>query len=260
MLKRVGGRMQLSGKTVLVTGGGSGIGRALAEQLLARGAVVLITGRDEGRLAEARKAMPGVHAYVCDQGDPEAVARFCDEAVRAFPELSVLINNAGVGLKRDLNDASTPPGDLEHEIRVNLTGPILMTARLLPHLKRRPEALIVNVTSGLAFVPLPLKPIYCATKAAMHSFTQSLRVQLKRTPVAVAELAPPATRTAFNAGQEEMNAGPQMEADAVARAALRGLEQGRTEILPGLARVLRLIGRLRPGATLRTAEAERLGA
>ena len=251
-------RMRMRGRTILVTGGTSGIGRALAAKLLARGNTVLVTGRSEARLAEVRAASPGVHTFVCDQSDPAAVARLCAEATAAHPELDVLVNNAGVGLKRDLTDPATAPDELAQEIRTNLIGPVQLTAGLLPHLLRRPEAMVVNVTSGLAFTPLPLKPVYCATKAAMHSYTQSLRVQLGSTSVKVVELAPPAVKTEFNRGQEEMNHGPQMSADALADAALQGLEGGREEILPGLARVLRNMARLRPGATLRAAEAERM--
>lgn len=250
--------MKMSGRTVLVTGGTSGIGFALAERLLRRGNTVIVTGRTSERLEEARAKLPGVHVRVCDQADREAVARLCVEATRDFPALDGLINNAGVGLKRKLGDVSVPAADLEREIRTNLTGPIQLVHGLLPHLRGREEALIVNVSSGLAFVPLALKPIYSATKAAMHAYTQSLRAQLANTSVRVVELAPPATRTAFNDAQPEMNAGPQMTAEAVADAAIHGLEQGREEILPGLSKALRLTSRLRPGAVLRAAEAAKM--
>jgi len=131
---------------------------------------------------------------------------------------------------------------------------------LLPRLKQRPGATIVNVSSGLAFVPMPLKPIYCATKAAMHSYTQSLRVQLSATPVKVVELIPPATRTEFNKGQEEINVSAAMDVDRFAEAAMRGLARGRDEIMPGLSPVIRLMGRLNPRAVVRAAEAARMGA
>ena len=134
------------------------------------------------------------------------------------------------------------------EIRTNLSGPIQLVHGLLPLLKRQESAVIMNVTSGLAFVPLAVKPIYSATKAAMHSYMQSLRAQLARTAVRVVELAPPATRTNFNRDQEEMNAGPQMKAEAVAEAAVRGLLRGRDEVLLGLSKVLRFTSRLRPSA------------
>ncbi len=252
--------MKLSDNTVLITGGTSGIGRALAAQFLARGATVLVTGRSAERLDEVRAALPGVHTFVCDQADPGSVAALCAEVVRAFPDLNVLINNAGIGLKLNLNDEARRLEDLEAEIRTNLIGPIQMVQLLLPHLKRQAGPVIVNVSSGLAFVPMPLKPIYCATKAAMHSYTQSLRAQLKATPVRVVELAPPAVRTAFNAGQEDINVKGAMDVTKFAEAAMRGLGRGRDEVLPGLTPVLRLIGRLNPRALIRAAEAERMGA
>lgn len=173
----------MSENTILITGGTSGIGYALAAQLLERGNTVLVTGRTEERLAAVRQSLPGVHTYVCDQRDPAAIGRLCSDATRGFPKLNILINNAGIGLKLNLNDTGGELEDLEKEIKTNLTGPIQMVEQFLPQLKRQKSAAIVNVTSGLAFVPMPLKPIYCATKAAMHSYTQSLRVQLKNSSV-----------------------------------------------------------------------------
>ena len=234
--------MRITGRTILITGGTSGIGRALAAALLARGNTVLITGRSEARLAEARAA----------------VARLCAEAPAAHPELDVLINNAGIGRKRDLTDPAVPPDDLAREVATNVTGPMQLVAGLLPHLLERREAAVVNVTSGLAFVPLALKPVYSATKAAMHAYTQALRAQLASTAVRVVELAPPAVATEFNKGQEELNKTPQMSAEALTRAALAGLEQGHEEILPGASPMLRLMGRLRPGLVLRADAAARM--
>ena len=251
--------MKMSRNTILITGGTSGIGFALASQLLELDNTVIITGRTEERLATARTRLPGARTLVCDQADPDAVSRLCAEVTREFPALNVLINNAGVGLKRSLRDPAVLLGELDVEIKTNLSGPIQLVHGLLPHLLRREAALIVNVTSGLAFVPLAVKPIYSATKAAMHSYTQSLRAQLARSSVRVMELAPPATRTEFNNGQEDMNSGPLMEADAVALAAIRGMRQGRDEVLPGLSKVLRLTARLRPAATLKSAESARMG-
>ena len=247
--------MKLSGNTILVTGGTSGIGHALASRLLRMDNTVIITGRSEARLAVTRTELPAVRTFVCDQADPVAISRLCEELARTLPALNVLVNNAGIGLKRNLNDSTVPLGELDGEIRTNLSGPIQLVHGLLPHLKRREQALIMNVTSGLAFVPLAVKPIYSATKAAMHSYTQSLRAQLAHSSVRVVELAPPATKSNFNIGQEDMNAGPRMEADAV----IRGLRGGADEILPGLSKMLRLTGRLRPFVTLRSSEAAKMG-
>lgn len=250
--------MKLTQNTILITGGTSGIGRALAKQFLDLDNTVIVTGRSEERLASVTRELPRVRGIIADQTDPSAIVRLHAQVLAEHPELNVLINNAGIGLKRNLHDTAVALSELETEIRANLTGPIQMVAQFLDHLKSRPSSTIINVTSGLAFVPLPLKPIYCATKAAMHSYTQSLRVQLRRTSVDVVELAPPAVATDFNKGQEDMNKGPRMDADTFARAALKGLEEGRKEILPGLSSKLRLISRIKPNATLRSADAERL--
>lgn len=251
--------MKMSHNTILITGGTSGIGHALAAEFLKRQNTVLVTGRSEERLAAVRQSLPGVHTYVCDQSDPDAIVRLYAEVERAFPTLNVLINNAGIGLKLNLNDTSVPLGDLPREIETNLVGPVQMVRQFLPLLKRQKNATIVNVTSGLAFVPLAVKPIYSATKAAMHSYTMSLRAQLKRTPVRVVELVPPATDTDFNKGQEDMNAARLMDVNKFTQQAMRGLEQDREEILPGMSPLLRLIGRLNPRATFRRADAERMG-
>jgi len=250
--------MNWSPHTVLVTGGTSGIGRALATQLLAAGATVIITGRSAERLAAVQRELPGLHTLVCDQRDPASIARAAHELLQSHPRLDTLINNAGVGRHLDLQDPALGAHALEDEIRSNLIGPIQWVGHLLPHLLRQPQARIVNVSSGLAFVPMPLKPVYCATKAGLHSYTQSLRVQLARSRVRVIELVPPATDTPFNAGQEAMNTAWLMSADALARAALRGIARGRSEILPGMSPLLRWAGRLMPGAVIRRGDAEHL--
>ena len=250
--------MKMSNNTILITGGTSGIGYALAAEFLKRGNAVLITGRTEENLAIARQSLPGVHTFVSDVSDPAAITRLFAEVVPAFPKLNVLINNAGIGLKRNLNDTTGSLDELDREIRTNLIGPIQMVKQFLPQLKRQQMAAIVNVSSGLAFVPIAVKPIYCATKSALHSYTQSLRVQLKNSSVKVIELAPPAVKTNFNKGQEELNSSSAMDVNEFAKVAVRGLEKGQEEVLPGLARMARLVGRLAPRAVFMKKEAERM--
>lgn len=250
--------MKMSNNTILITGGTSGIGHALAAEFLERGNTVLITGRTEENLAIARQSLPGVHTFVSDVSDPAAITRLYTEVVPAFPNLNVLINNAGIGLKRNLNDTTGPLDDLDREIRTNLIGPIQMIKQFLPQLKRQQAAAIVNVSSGLAFVPLAVKPIYCATKAAVHSYTQTLRVQLKHSSIRVIELAPPAVKTNFNKGQEELNSSAAMDVEKFAKASMRGLERGQEEILPGLSRIARLMGRVAPRAVFMQKEAVRM--
>jgi uncharacterized oxidoreductase len=240
--------MQLSGNTVLITGGTSGIGFELAAQLLARGNRVLITGRDQAKLDAATRALPGLRGYLSDVSDPQQVAALYDKISGEFPTLNVLINNAGIMRKLDLQQ----PHDLEdvtREIAINLDGPIRMVQQFLPLLKQQAGAAIVNVSSGLAFVPMPISPVYCATKAAIHSYTQSLRVQLKRSAVKVFELAPPGTETPLFHGDftaEDVKNVMPMPVKTMVAQALAGMEKDHLEIRPGLSNVLKIMSRIAP--------------
>ena len=186
--------MTLSGNTVLVTGGSSGIGLALAERFLAAGSEVVVCGRRAAALADVKKKHPAVHTTVADTGsvaDREALFR---ETTARFPKLNVVINNAGIQRKVALTDVE-PWAATAQEIAVNLEGPVHLSMLFIPHLLGQERPLIANVSSGLAFVPFAAMPIYCATKAALHSFTQSLRHQLSKTAIDVVEIIPPAVRT-----------------------------------------------------------------
>lgn len=245
--------MKTTGNTILITGGTSGIGLELARQLLALGNTVLITGRSPTRLDAARAKLPQLHTFQSDVGDVKSIPPLFEAVRAAFPTLNVLINNAGIGLKRNLNDSSLSLEEITREIQTNVMGPVWMIQQFLPLLKRQEQAAIVNVSSGLAFVPMPYKPIYCATKAAVHSYTQSLRVQLEPTGVKVFEVAPPATAgTEFNADTPEHQVNPRflMDLSKMVRGALRGIEKDQREILPGAAAMLKLMGRVAPSFTL----------
>jgi len=185
--------MQTSGNTVLITGGNSGIGRGLAEAFLARGNDVIITGRDRSKMEATVAANPGLKALELDVDDPKAIAAFGQKVVRDFPTLNVLVNNAGIMRTENLADGST--GIAEATIMTNLLGPIRLTAALLPHLQAQASAAVLNVSSGLAFVPRSEFPSYCATKAAIHSWSQTLRRQMRDTSVEVIEIAPPYVQT-----------------------------------------------------------------
>jgi uncharacterized oxidoreductase len=241
-------QMKISDNTVLITGGTSGIGFELASQLLKLGNRVIITGRDGGRLESAKTKLPGVHTFVSDASDPAAIVALYAEVTRAYPGLNVLVNNAGVMRKINLNDGAGDLLDVSREIETNLNGPIRMVKQFLPHLKAQPAAAIVNVTSGLAFVPLPISPIYCAAKAGLHSFTLSLRVQLKRTNVKVFELAPPATQTAMLGSFDEadMKGTKVMAVGEMVTAAIKAMEKDRFEIRPGQANALKWMNRVAP--------------
>jgi uncharacterized oxidoreductase len=199
--------MNLSGNTILITGGGSGIGRGLAEEFHKLGNQVVIAGRRKEVLEETTAANPGMRWLQLDIESPEGIAAFAAKAVVDFPALNVLVNNAGIMRAEYLSK----PGylaDAEATITTNLLGPIRLTAALLTQLEKQPQAAIVNVSSGLGFLPLTMTPTYCATKAAIHSYTQSLRYQLRETRVEVLELIPPYVQTDLAGGAADPRAMP----------------------------------------------------
>lgn len=240
--------MQNTGNTILITGGTSGIGFELAKQLQGLGNTVIVTGRDAARLDEVRASLPGVHALRSDVTDAVAIDRLFVEVTARFPALNVLINNAGIMRVHDLT-SSTSPTELTKEIETNLMAPIWMVQRFLAHLTSKPNATIVNVTSGLAFVPLAVAPIYGATKAGLHSYTQALRAQLRGSTVEVIELAPPATTTPL---LRMPGAGPMMAVDALVKAAIKGFVKSTPLITPGLALALRTASRVAPSFVIVT--------
>lgn len=195
--------MDTRNDTILITGGGSGIGKAMAEALHARGAKVIIAGRRREALEAVAAANPGMAVETLDVADPADLVAFAARVVKAHPALNVVINNAGIMLAEDLAAETVDLSIVEQTIAINLLGPIRLTAALLPHLKSRPSATVVTVSSGLAFVPLAATPTYSATKAAIHSWSQALRTQLKDTSVAVLEWAPPAVATDLMPGHAQ---------------------------------------------------------
>lgn len=185
--------MQMNGNTILITGGGSGIGRALAEAFHARGNQVVIAGRRQRVLDEVTAANPGMRSAVLDIEDAGAVRTFAERLGTEFPSLNVVIHSAGIMRAEDVRAGALD--DAEATVATNLLGPIRLTAALLPLLERQPHAAILTVSSGLAFLPMAATPTYSATKAAIHSYTQSLRYQLRDTAVQVIELVPPYVQT-----------------------------------------------------------------
>lgn len=199
--------MKLSGNTILITGGGSGIGRGLAEALHGLGNQVVIAGRRRQALEETTAANPGMKSLQLDIENPAAIRDFAAKASAEFPALNVLVNNAGIMRPEKLLEPAHV-ADAEAIVTTNLLGPIRLTAALLPHFEKLPQATIVNVSSGLAFLPLTLTPTYCATKAAIHSYTQSLRYQLSATKIEVLELIPPYVQTDLMDGAVDPRAMP----------------------------------------------------
>ena len=195
--------MNITGDTILITGGGTGIGRALAEALHARGAQVIITGRREDVLKDTVAANPGMAWATLDVADAEAIPAFAAQLLKDHPGLNAVIHNAGIMKVEDLKAQPFDLATVDATIATNLLGPIRLTAALLPHLQAQPNATIMTVTSGLAFVPLAATPTYNATKAGLHSWTESLRHQLRDTAIEVLELAPPGVATDLMPGHAE---------------------------------------------------------
>jgi uncharacterized oxidoreductase len=198
--------MNLTGNTILITGGGSGIGRRLAEEWHKLGNQIVIAGRRKQALDETTTANTGMKSLKLDIESPAAIRGFAAQLAVEFPALNVLVNNAGIMRPENLLAQQADLADAEATVTTNLLGPIRLTAALLPQLQRQPRATIINVSSGLAFAPLAQTPTYCATKAAIHSYTQSLRYQLRKTQIEVLELIPPYVQTYLMDGAEDPRA------------------------------------------------------
>jgi uncharacterized oxidoreductase len=194
--------MKTTDNTILITGGGSGIGRALAEAFQRLGNQVIIAGRGQKTLDETTATNPGMKSFALDVSDPKSIQSSAAQLAKDYPSLNVLINNAGIMRPENLLEEPRDLSTAENTITTNLLGPIRLTAALLPLLRKQPRSTIITVSSGLAFVPLAMTPTYCATKAAIHSYTQSLRCQLKSTSVDVIELIPPYVQTTLMGDQQ----------------------------------------------------------
>jgi uncharacterized oxidoreductase len=223
--------MNISNKTILVTGGGSGIGLATAQLLIEKGNRLLITGRSETRLQQALAQLPGATAIACDLTDATAVATLVSRIEAEFSDLSVLINNAGQAYSYKLEAGADAFTKASEEVMTNYLAVIRLTEQLLPLLSRQPEAAIVNVTSIVVFAPPAAVPTYAASKAALHSYTQSLRHSLAQTTkVKVFELLPPLVNTDFSTEIGGANGIPPQQ---VATELVAGLENDTEEIMVG---------------------------
>ncbi len=186
--------MKTTGNTILITGGTSGIGRGFAEEFEKRDNTVIICGRREERLQEIQQQFPGVITTMCDVSIVEEREALFQWAVETFTELNILINNAGIQLSCDMTK-EVDIDKVKEEIEVNLTAPLHLASLFAEHFAEKEESAVINISSGLAFVPMAFMPVYCATKAALHSITMSLRHQLKDTSVKVFEIIPPSVDT-----------------------------------------------------------------
>jgi uncharacterized oxidoreductase len=199
--------MEMTGNTIFITGGGSGIGRGLAEAFFKSGNEVIIAGRRKKNLAETLKANPGMESIELDVQDAESISAVAKELTQRFPKLNVLINNAGI---MQIDDVSGPVDDAiaVATITTNLLGPIRLTSALVGHLKQQKPSAIINMSSVLGFVPLAMTAVYSSTKAAMHSYSLSLRHKLRHSPVKVIEIAPPWVQTDLLNSNNEPRAMP----------------------------------------------------
>jgi uncharacterized oxidoreductase len=245
--------MNLKGNTVLITGGSSGIGFEMAKEFLALQNTVIITGRNAERLEKAKQKLGDVNTIQSDVSNPDSINELYQQVSKDFPALNVLINNAGVMFTINLQTHSLSANELTKELDINVKGTIWMNDAFLPLLKKNRHAATVTVSSGLAFVPLPVSPVYCATKAALHSYTLSLRGQLRNTDVKVFELAPPATETELLAdfNEEDMKGISTMTVQAMVADFLKGYSKNKFEICPGQSSQMKFMSRYFPGFILK---------
>jgi uncharacterized oxidoreductase len=187
--------MNITGNTILITGGGSGIGRGLAEAFHKLGNKVIIAGRRKQVLDDTTAANPGMSSIVLNIEDPADIRKVAAQLATDHPTLNAVIHNAGIMRPENLLTQQPDLADAEAIITTNLLGPLRLTAALLPQLQKQPHAAILTVSSGLAFIPMAITPTYNATKAAIHSWSQSLRYQLKSTNIQVIEIVPPYVQT-----------------------------------------------------------------
>jgi short-subunit dehydrogenase involved in D-alanine esterification of teichoic acids len=233
--------MNPSGHTVLITGGATGIGFAIAKKFYAAGNRVIVVGRRKGKLAAAAAALPGIDTCAADVSS----AADRDSLVATYSDASILVNNAGI--QNIVPILESTPRDIEHELDVNFLSPVLLCRAFLPLLLRRQSAAIVNVSSGLALVPKQTASIYCASKAALHSFSKTLRWQLEGTTVKVFEVLPSVVDTAMTAGRGRAKISP----DRLAEEFWGGFQRDRYEMRIGLVRLFALLHRLAPSVVER---------
>ncbi|HEY1216404.1 MAG TPA: SDR family NAD(P)-dependent oxidoreductase [Bryobacteraceae bacterium] len=236
--------MKLTGRTILITGGSAGIGLAFALKFLELGNTVIVTGRRQALLDEVKAMYPKLHTIQCDVADSAQIASLAMRMKAEFPKLDVLMNNAGIMLHKNLKVSATDLDGVMAEVNINLGGVIRATSAFIDIITGN-KGTLINVSSALAFVPLPSAPIYCATKAAVHSYTQSLRFQLEDTGVEVIELMPPGVKTAMTTDLSEGSVAL-MTTDELIKQSFAAFRAGKLEIRPGQSNQLALMRRLAP--------------
>lgn len=240
--------MKLNGNTILITGGATGIGFELAQAFVKEGNDIIICGRRENKLKDAKSKLPQIHTRVCDLSKEKEREALYNWVKSDFKDINILVNNAGIQRMIDFKKGISELSAGEDEIDINLKAPIYLSAYFIPDLLKQKESAIINVSSGLGFVPIAFMPVYCATKAAIHSFSLSLRHQLRDTPIKVFEVIPPTVDTEIDKGARDRRGQkdkgiPPVE---VARATLKGLEKNEYEIAIGMAQNLLMGARNNP--------------
>ena len=237
--------MKLTGRTILVTGGSAGIGLAFALKFLELGNEVIVTGRRQSALDDLKRIHPKLGTIQSDVADPAQIAALARRMKAEYPKLDVLMNNAGIMLHKNLRAPATDLEGLMTEMNVNVGGVIRTTSAFIDILVAN-KGTVINVSSALAFVPLPSAPVYCATKAAVHSYTQSLRFQLEGTGVEVIELMPPAVNTDLSADLANGDGFTLLTTDELVKQSFASLKRGAREVRPGQAKLLALMRRIAP--------------
>jgi uncharacterized oxidoreductase len=236
--------MKLTGSTILITGGSAGIGLAFAAKFLELGNEVIVTGRRQAVLDQVKAKHPKLHTIQSDVADPAQIAALAARVKLDFPKLDVLMNNAGIMLYKNLRAPASDLAGLMAEMNVNVGGVITTTSAFMDILTAN-KGTVINTSSALAFVPLPSAPIYSATKAAIHSYTQSLRFQLEETGVEVIELMPPGVKTDMTTELAQGGVSV-ITTDELVKQSFAALKAGTIEIRPGQSKQLAFMRRLAP--------------
>ena len=234
--------MRTGSNTVLITGGSAGIGLAIAKAFVTTGNTVIVCGRDQDRLERASEVVPGIHTIQCDVARDDDLSSLQARIQRDFPQLNILVNNAAMMRIYDFAESAGVPEKIEDEVHLNLIAPMKLTSLFLPILRQQANAAIVLVSSGLAYVPVANVAVYCATKAALHSFSRSLRYRLRKTTVKVFELLPPLVDTDLAQALHM----PKIQAEQVAEELLKGLARERYEMRVGQVKSLHMVSQVAP--------------
>src|SRR5260221_7200920 len=237
--------MKLTGRTILITGGSAGIGLAFALRFLELGNEVIVTGRRQAVLDQVKAKHPKLHTIQSDVADPAQIAALAASVKADFPKLDVLVNNAGISRYRNLKTPAANVAELMVEMNINVGGVLRMTSAFIDILTAN-KGTLINISSGLAFVPLPCLPIYCATKAAIHSYTQSLRFQSEDSGVEIIEIMPPAVKTDMTADLSEGDGITLITTDELVKLSFASLKAGALEIHPGQSKQLAFMRRVAP--------------